>query len=152
MPIKTFRGLLADGDQQTINLKHRDGRVGYRIVKLELFPYKPGHSVNYESVVQIFTKKQTTVPASGATVNFGDTTLLGAAYYQDNNNDAYPASLDVVFDNVVFNQDIFVTLTDNSGGAFINYHIELEQMRIDSDEAAVATLKNMRAIATQTVG
>jgi len=76
MVVKTFRGLLADGGQEQIRLQTIKGKVGYRIVKLQLFPYQPGHTVNYESVIQIFTHKQSTVPASAATVDFTDSTFL----------------------------------------------------------------------------
>jgi len=75
MVVKTFRGLLADGGQEQIRLQTIKGKVGYRIVKLQLFPYQPGHTVNYESVIQIFTHKQSTVPASAATVDFTDSTF-----------------------------------------------------------------------------
>jgi len=142
--IKTFRGLIADGGQDTIVLHTNDGSTGYRIVKLALFPKQPGHTVNYESVVQIFTVEQTTVPASAATVDFSDQTLLAAAYYQDNAADAYASSLDVIFDKMTFNQDVFVTHTDNSSGGFINYYIELEQIKLDLSENTVATLKDIR--------
>jgi len=145
MVVKTFRGLLADGAQDQIRLSTIKGKVGYRIVKLQLFPKQPGHTVNYESVIQIFTGKQSSVPASGATVDFSDHTLLAAAYYQDNNNDAYPSSLDVVFDKVMFNQDIYITLTDNSSGDFMNYYLELEVIPLDEAGAEYTTLKDMRS-------
>ena len=42
MTIKTFRGLLADGGQDTIVLHTNDGSTGYRIVKFQLMPDAPG--------------------------------------------------------------------------------------------------------------
>ena len=146
MPIKTFRGLIADGGQDTILLHTNTGSTGYRIVKFVLFPKQPGHTVNYESVVQIFTVPRTSVPSSGATVDFSDQELLAAAYYQDNNNDSYVSALDVIFDKVTFNQDIYVTHTDNASGGFINYYIELEQVKLDLGENTVATLKDIRNV------
>ena len=53
----------------------------------------------------------------------------------------------IVFDNMKFNQDIFVTNVD--GGAenrAINYYIELEQVKLRLDENTVATLKDIRNI------
>ena len=38
MPIKTFRGKLADDTQDTINLHTNNGLVGYRIKKFQLVP------------------------------------------------------------------------------------------------------------------
>ena len=61
--IKTFRGLMADGDQDTIVLHNNDGSTGYRIKKFELMPSEPG-TQDYESVVQIFKSLQTTVVAT----------------------------------------------------------------------------------------
>ena len=49
-----------------------------------------------------------------------------------------------MFDNVTFNQDIYVTHTDTNSAIPINYYIELEQRKIDLNEATVATLKDMR--------
>jgi hypothetical protein len=142
--ILSYRGLLAEGTQDRILLSTKKGEAGYKIVRLELFPHQPGHTVNYESVVQVFTTSQSSIPASGATVDFSDTTLLAAAYYQDNNNDAYPSSLDVIFDKITFNQDIFITLTDNASGGFMNYHIELERVKLSEHEAMVTTIQSIR--------
>jgi len=49
-----------------------------------------------------------------------------------------------IFDNEIFNQDIFVTYTTGQGGQKINYYLELEQIRLNVDEATVATLKDIR--------
>ena len=143
MPIKTFRGLIADGAQDVIVLHTRDGSVGYRIVKFQLLPYTPG-DVNQDSCVKIFTTPQTGTPTQ--TIDFSDNTLLAAATYASDdptfsNND----SRGVIFDNVVFNQDIYVTHQDQASGALsINYYIELEQVKLDLNENTVATLKDIR--------
>ena len=46
---------------------------------------------------------------------------------------------------MVFNQDIYIAHKDYNSGEEINYHLELEQIRLDLNEATVATLKDMRA-------
>ena len=53
MPIKTFRGLMADGAQDTIVLHTNDGSMGYKIVKFQLFPSEPGEHYN-EGTVKIY--------------------------------------------------------------------------------------------------
>ena len=63
MPIKSFRGLIADGAQQTISLHTNNGAIGYRIKKLEVFPQKPGQE-SVESTVLVWTKEQTSVSTS----------------------------------------------------------------------------------------
>ena len=138
--IKSFRGLLADGDQDTIRLSTNNGLTGYRINKFEIFPEQPG-AVAQESVVQLYLQPPASVVG---VVNFNDPLLLGVAYYEDDANPAYPNSIVVVFDNVTFNQDIFITHKDNMTGEAMNYHLELEQVKLDLGEATVATLKDMR--------
>ena len=52
-----------------------------------------------------------------------------------------------IFDNMTFNQDIYVTYKDDeTAGKFINYYIELEQVKLDLNENTVATLKDIRNI------
>ena len=138
---KTFRGKLEDGGQATIRLSTNNGLTGYRIAKFAIMMEQPGNTAQ-ESVVQVFTTERSSVPTSSATVNFDDPTLIAAAY-QDTN--VHPTEV-VIFDNVVFNQDIYITYTDNGSGTNedINYHIELEQEKLDVNQATVATLKDMR--------
>ena len=138
--IKTFRGLLANGDQDTIRLSTNNGLTGYKIKSLRLFPEKFGEDA-YESVVLVFKYEQDAVTA---VVNFDDPTLLAAGSYSSHPNaHLYADDEDVVFDNVTFNQDIFITHSDPQGSS-MNYYLELEQVRLDVNEAAITTLKDMR--------
>jgi len=141
--IKTFRGLLADGGQDQIRLQTIKGKVGYRIVKLELFPNAPGNA-GVDNVVQIWKKAgQSQGTGGGATIDFTDTDLLAAAWFSASTT---YHSLDTVtiFDNEIFNQDIYITQTDNDGGDSINYYIELEVIPLDDAGAEYTTLKDMR--------
>jgi hypothetical protein len=147
MPIKTFRGLIADGLQDIITLHTNDGSVGYRLIKFELMPNTPGTGSAQESIVQIFKTAQTVITG---TVDFSDQTLLGVAVWIGNKNPAAsvpsPYS-DVIFDREIFNQDIFVTHIDTDGSEAVNYYIELEQIKLDLNENTVATLKDIRNLA-----
>ena len=139
--ILSYRGLLADGAQERILLSTKKGEVGYRIIKFQLLPNTPG-DVNQDSTVQIFTIEQTSVVQ---TINFSSTTLLGAATYGSDdgtysNNDRYA----VIFDNVIINQDIFVTHKDQAVGESINYYIELEVIKLSEHDAMVTTIQNIR--------
>jgi hypothetical protein len=148
MAIKSFRGKLADGEQQTISLHTNNGSIGYMIKKFQIMMEQPGNTAQ-ESLVQIFKIEQTTVPTSAATVDFSDNTLLAAAF-QDTN--VHPTEV-VVFDNEIFNQDVYITYTDNGSGTNedVNYYIELEQIKLALDENTVATLKDIRNIEAQNV-
>jgi len=143
MPIKTFRGKIADGDQDTIVLHTRDGSTGYRIVKFQAMPETPT-TVSAECVVKIFKVPQT--GAATATVDFSDNTLLAVALWtSDSDTHQQSDDLHVIFDNEIFNQDIYVTHQNTAGGAAdCNYYIELEQVKLDLNENTVATLKDIR--------
>lgn len=142
MPIKTFRGSIADEAQDTITLHTNTGMTGYRIVKFELFPSSPGDAVQ-ESVVKVFTIKQTDTSIS-STVDFSDQTLLAAGYLALNSAAYYGNDYITIFDNVIVNQDLSITHKDVSGTKAVNYHLELEQIKLDLSEATVATLKDIR--------
>ena len=145
MKIKSFRGLIADGGQETIHLHTNNGSTGYRIVKFEIFPNKPG-TESSESTVQIFKIEQSSVSTSAATVDFSSNTLVGAAFYAKSAGVDNADKQVTIFDNDIFNQDIFVTHTDSASTQAVNYYIELEQMPLALDENTVATLKDIRNI------
>jgi len=140
MTIKTFRGLIADGDQDTISLHTNDGSVGYRIVKFELMGEEPGVR-NLEGACKIYKISQTTVDGL---IDFSDNTLLAAGYYHKEQGNTYPVSTAVIFDQEIVNQDIYVTWDDNLVDEKINYYIELEQITLDLNQNTVATLKDIR--------
>lgn len=140
--IKTFRGILSDGGQDTIRLSTVDGMTGYKIHKFQIFAEHPG-TVNYENVVKLFKVEQDSVTDD---VNFSDSRLLGVAYLESRSLSAsgHAENNNVVFDQETFNQDIFITHKDADTGTKCNYYLELEQVRLDLGEATVATLKDMR--------
>jgi len=143
--IKTFRGLMADESNERIHLKTLDGSTGYQIVKMEVFPEKPG-VVSQESCIKIFSVEQTGTPDS--TVNFSNNTLIATGFVSNDTSleskGLINANRVVVFDRVTFNQDIFITHHDGLTGEKCNYYLELEQVSLGSVENAVATLKNIK--------
>ena len=141
MTIKTFRGKIADDGIDQLSLHTRDGSIGYRIKKFEIMPDRPGGD-SFELTAKIFSVPQTTATTN---IDFSDNTLLGVAYISGAANSInYPFSGGVIFDNVTFNQDIYVTAVDINGTEPTNYHIELEQVKLDLNQNTVATLKDIR--------
>jgi len=147
MPIKSFRAQIADLTVDTISLSTNNGSTGYKIKKFNIISAAPGNT-DYEHVVKIYSIPQTTASVDG-TIDFSDNTLLGVAYMKEIQSGSNPPTQVIVFDNMVFNQDIYVTHRDMATGEKCNYYIELEQVKLDLNENTVATLKDIRNIASQ---
>jgi len=143
MPIKSFRGLIADGAIDTITLHTNTGSIGYRIVKFEIITNTPGAGSDYESCLKIYKIPQTT---ADAVVDFSDNTLLGVAYVSGDSASVTAVQETIIFDSEVFNQDIFITHSELSASQACNYYLELEQVKLDLNENTVATLKDIRNI------
>jgi acetyltransferase-like isoleucine patch superfamily enzyme len=135
--IISYRGLIANGGQDTINLHTNDGKTGYKIVKFQVIANDP-KGAGSEGVVKIYSIPQTAVTDK---IDFNDNTLLGCAFYENNSSQATFGGTSIIFDNVKVNQDIYITAaTDES----INYYFELEQVDLTEDQALVAIVKNLR--------
>lgn len=139
--IKTFRGLIVDGGQDTIVLHSNNGSTGYRIVKLQVMTAAP-FTESEEHILKIYKVSQTT---SDGTVDFSDQTLLATAIINSHSSGYSDPSIPViVFDRDIVNQDIYITHVDVQSTKELNYYIELEQVKLDMNENTVATLKDIR--------
>ena len=144
MPIKTFRGLIADGAQDTIVLHTNTGATGYRIVKFEVITKDPYAGATAEHVIKLYKTPQSTIDG---VVDFSDQTLLGVGIINNHTTGyQYPPNPVIIFDQEIFNQDIYVTHKDMDTGVACNYYIELEQVKLDLNENTVATLKDIRNV------
>jgi len=142
--IISYRGLLADGGQDTIPLHTNDGKTGYKVVKFQIMSNTPVTAGASESVVQVWKVKQATPSTTNVTIDFGDLTLLAAGTWTGVDNPVYSNQQQVIFDNEIFNQDIYITHTNTDGSEAVNYYIELEQVDLTEDQALVAIVKNLR--------
>jgi len=146
--IKTFRGSVTDGGQDTIVLHTNNGSTGYRIVKFESLPSAPGTD-NFEAIVKIYSVEQTTFTG---TIDFNDQTLLATIFYTSYATGGANTDI-IIFDRMIFNQDIYITYSESGSGAsgeVMNYYLELEQIKLDLSESTVATLKDIRNVTTPT--
>jgi len=140
MVLKTFRGTLTDGEQDKIRLTTTDGRVGYRIIKFQLLGQDNNSS--YENTTKIYNTKQATITGS---IDFSETDLLAAGlYFQNSVGQTYPLDLLVIFDKELFNQDIYITCKNAEGSGYINYYIELEQIKLTVIQAETLIVKDLR--------
>jgi hypothetical protein len=145
MPIKSFRGKIANDTQDTIVLHTNNGSTGYKIVKFQLMGLT--ENIDYETTVKIFKVAQDTSSLT-ANVDFSDNTLLAAGLYGDSTSGSVQSDQTIIFDNEIFNQDIYVCHKAASGSEAINYYLELEQIKLDLSENTVATLKDIRNLWT----
>jgi len=145
MVVKTYRGLLADGGQDRIRLQTIRGKVGYRIAKFQIMaPLTTGSSrVN---AVSIWKTEQTSVSTSAISPDFTDSDLLAVALNVWDNSQPHLSSLSVIFDNEIFNQDIYLTNTETIATGSCNYYIELEVIPLDDVGAEYTTMKDMRQV------
>jgi len=140
--IKTFRGSIDSGGQDTIPLSTRHGYIGYRIIKFQVINDAPG-TQDREFVTKIYKIEQATIDGS---VDFNDTTLVAVNAFTITASQSEPYMESVIFDKEIFNQDVFVTCFDPGAGTRIaNYYIEMEQIKLSENENTVATLKDIRA-------
>ena len=146
MPIKSFRGKITKGEQQTISLHTNTGTSGYRIKKFQVMGITENET--YEATLKIFSIDQNITAANPttSTVDFSDNTLLAAALYLDSGSSSVSGSQTVIFDNMTFNQDIYITYQAIAAASDMNYYIELETVKLDLNENTVATLKDIRNI------
>ena len=140
MVVKTFRGQLADGGQDRIRLQTIKGKVGYRIVKLQIIGIQPS-SVNSESTVKIFKDSQSSITD---TIDLTDSSLLAVAYRETYATASSNEPEVIIFDKEIFNQDIYITHENTETGKGCNYYLELEVIPLDDAGAEYTTLKDMR--------
>jgi len=140
MVVKTYRGKILNDQQIHLRLSTIKGKVGYRIQKFEVIFYNPQGSSS-EAVMQVWKKEQSTFPSL---IDFDDSDLLAASFASSSTaGDSNPEDIHVVFDQEIFNQDIFIT-NNCSSGSTMNYYLELEVIPLDDAGAEYTTLKDMR--------
>ena len=141
--IKTFKGQLADGAQDRIRLSTMKGKVGYRIVKLQAMSANPYAGDPAEHIVKVYDEEQTSVDGA---VNFTDSNLLGTVIINNMTSGYSDPSIPVIiFDNRIFNQDIYVTHSDVNASLNCNYYIELEVIPLSDQGAEYTTIKDLRS-------
>lgn len=137
----TYRGQLPIGQEAELKLSTNNGLTGYKIKQFKIISSTPG-TANVELVAKLRLTKDLNI---GATVNFNDPSLIAVNYSRDGTTNERPFTENIIFEKEVFNQDIFINITD-AGGATVpaNYYLELEKMKLDLNASTVSTLKNIR--------
>jgi len=139
----SYRGSIPDTNTERIKLRTIQGKVGYKIVKFQIIA---ADVLGAQADMQAQITK--TSDGATATIDFSNGDLLAVATYKTEPNASQTAQgTTIIFDNEMFNQDIFITGIDGStGNQNINYYIELETMAISDLEATMLTLKSIRTV------
>jgi len=140
MIIKSYRGLIADGGILEINLRTTQGKIGYKINKFEVIGPQPS-ALTQESTVKGF---KTAVTTATDTIDLGDQDLIAVAYAESYAAATYHAPVTIIFENEIFNQNIYVTHQDANNAGGCNFYLELEQIKLDDNESTMATLQSLR--------
>jgi len=139
--IKTFRGMLTHDTEDRLRLSTIKGKVGYQIVKFELMQstLTASDQVSFVKIVKSPYTRTTSI-------DFTDSDILAVGILRTGNL-LTEGSLDnpIVFDNEVFNQDIYINLKNLDGTLSVNYYLELEVIPLDDSGAEYTTLKDMRS-------
>ncbi len=150
MPMRSFRGMIPDEGQDTIHLHTRDGSMGYRIVKFEIMTNVPHTAgTDTEHIVMVWKVQRADADLTSTVTSqpdFSNNQLLAVGLsLNDVTGSGHGLFDSVIFDNEIFNQDIYVTHRDEGGSTHAcNYYMELEQIKLDLNENTVATLKDIR--------
>jgi len=128
--VHSFRGLLGDGGQDEINLERQNVTLAYRIINFQVIPEVP-FGYDAEHILKIYREEQTSIDG---VVNFTDTDLLGVSVITNETSGRLnPVNIVIIFDNVLFSRNIYVTHDDVEGSATgikCNYYIELEEVSV----------------------
>ena len=128
--VHSFRGLLGDGGQDEINLERQNANVAYRIVKFQVIASTTFQ--DQESLATIWREEQTSVPTSTPIIDFRDPDVLGVGMWKSAATGSVLFNASIIFDNILFSRNIYVTHTEHSGTQDLNYYIELEEVPVSA--------------------
>jgi len=138
----SFRGLLADGEQDKIRIEGATGEIAWRITKFAILQKTPGAAL-IEAVMKIYREEQDTVDGN---IDFTDAELLAAGFQADYNTTASTINQVIIFDNSLFRRNIFVTFKDISNDEACNYYIELEEVKVSAASMAQLAVAAARRV------
>lgn len=144
--IKSWSGLLSDGGQDRIRLESRDMRHAWRIVKFSIMPAT--FTNDQRSFLQIWREKQDSPATAEPTIDLGNYDQLGIAYsvFALATNTAFQYSDFKELE--LFNNDIFITHTEDLATGSCNYILTLEEVKISPSARQQLFLSRARRVDT----
>ena len=124
--VHSFRGLLADGGEDEINLERQNLNMAYKLTKFECMQDGFG---NTEMVIKIYREEQGTPTNS---IDFGEPDLLGACMLSASSaSESNPDDIIIIFDTtILFSRNIYIGAAASSNADPTNYYIELEEVPV----------------------
>jgi len=123
--VHSFRGMLADGGQEEINLERQNLNLAYRVRKLQGINQTPGIS-DVEYIIKVYRESQSSIDG---VIDFNDTDLIACYFQAIGEERRGPGPISIV-DPILFSRNIFVTTADVAGSANINYYLEIEEVPV----------------------
>ena len=125
--VHSFRALLGDGAVYEIELERQNANIAYRITKFEILPETVYTFATFS--LMVWRESQDSV-LSSASINFSDPDLLAAGAWAFGSGEGNVQS-NVIFDNMLFSRNIFVTCTEETtSGLKCNFYLELEEVPV----------------------
>ena len=129
--VHSFRNLINDDGSVEIELERQNLNVAYRIVKFNVIPVNPGVSPS-EAIIKVYRENTADVTTPSITIDFSDTNLIAAAYCTVGSTAGGASTIIVIFDNVLFSRNIYVTYKDGSSETQANFYLEIEEVPVSA--------------------
>jgi len=126
--VHSFRGLLADGGQDEINLERSNLNIAYRIIKFQIQLSQPG--ADALSWVAVWKEEQTSISSTTILVDFDNPDLLASGLIAWDESQVIESGTTLIFENTLFSRNIYITHTNSAAAAPCNYYIELEEVPV----------------------
>ena len=139
--IKKFSGLIPNLGLERIYLAGVESGKGFKVKDLQIISSQPG-AIDYEYIVQVYMTKRTSTGLYD-NIDFTKDDLLAVAYLSGDTSETHSDFQTVIFDETVFNQDIYISTADISGSTLpVNYMLTLEEVKMSDNESAVVNFNS----------
>jgi len=144
--VHSFRASLGSESQEEINLERQNVNLAYRIIKLQVMTADPMDASD-ETVIKVYRESQTSIDNA---IDFNDPDLLAVGFLSHNQTSGAGSYTQIVFDNVLFSRNIFVTCLANPGPG--NYYLELEEVPVGAATLMQIKLGTARRLISDSMG
>jgi len=129
--VHSFKGLLGDGGQDEISLERQNLNLAYRIVKFQIQLSQPGADTSDAlSWIAVWKEEQTSISSTTISIDFDNPDLLASGLIAWDNSQVIESGTTLIFSNILFSRNIYITHTNSAGATAGNYYLELEEVPV----------------------